>query len=130
MDEPHINLAQLHDRKGNHEEAVREFQAALRVNRHSRIALANLGAHHFNQGRIDAALRFYRRALSVDPDYALVHKNIGSIHQLKDQPRLAAEHFRRALALDPNQPEAEKLRLALAQVEGTLPSQKTQATLP
>lgn len=99
------------------EEAIEAFEAALRANPQSRIALANLGAQHFNEGRVDRAFVLYQRALAVDPDYALVHRQIASIHALRDEPRLAAHHLRRSLELDPEQADAGELRAQLARAE-------------
>ena len=117
QEEAHINLAQLLVRREDTAAGMAEFERALKANRHSRIALANLGATAFNEGRHDRALSLYRRALDVDPDYALVHKHIASVYALRDTPAKAAHHARRSLDLDPNQPDAEALQALLSQAE-------------
>ena len=54
--------------QGRTDEAIREYQAALRINPDYADAHYNLGVAYAQQGRTDEAMREYQAALRVNPD--------------------------------------------------------------
>ena len=61
------------------EEAIREFQAALRAKPDNAEAYIVLGMVYRKQGRTDEAIRAYQAALRINPDDAEAHLNLGVV---------------------------------------------------
>ena len=55
---------------GPHDEAIQEFQAALRINPSHAEAHLILGVAYMEQDRLDEAIQEFQAALKVNPDYA------------------------------------------------------------
>ena len=66
--EAHCNLGVIYGQQGRTDEAIREYQAALRINPDYDEAHYNLGVIYRQQGRIDEAIREYQAALRINPD--------------------------------------------------------------
>jgi protein O-GlcNAc transferase len=92
---------------GHLEEAMRCYDAALRL-------LPGLARAHLNRGNIllargdpEGALRAYAAAVDRDPVYAAAHFNIGNANIRLGRRDSALAAFRRAIALEPDFAEAE-----------------------
>jgi tetratricopeptide (TPR) repeat protein len=96
--------------RGNHAEAVRHIDLALRRHPDNIHALNNRGTALKELKRFDEALKSYDRALAVRPDFADAHSNRGNI--LKEHMRYeeALKSFDRALAARPDFAEAHSNR--------------------
>ena len=79
---PYLNLALLHNARGETEGAETFFKQAIEVND------SNLGAYNQyaiflrEQGRFEDAEHVYLEALEVWPDHAETHRNIGVLYDL------------------------------------------------
>ena len=58
------------------DDAIEQYQAALRLNPHVAVIHNNLGIVYQEQGRTDEAIAEYRQALELDPSYAMAHSNL------------------------------------------------------
>ena len=87
-------------------DAVRHFEAALKLKPGTAPAHFNYGTALAAAGRLEEAVTQYQRALVLRPGYAIAHNNLGTaLLQLgRPQPALAA--FREAARVDPNLAEA------------------------
>jgi tetratricopeptide (TPR) repeat protein len=108
-----VGLALMRD--GAVEEAVREFQEALRKDPSSTNARANLGQIRYEQGaallesrRYADAAALLRAAVDLLPDSAEAHNDLGVALASMGQVGEATEHFRRAVSLQPDFAEARK----------------------
>ena len=109
---------------GRTEDAVREFETALRLKPDLPEAHNNLGrAWAVMPGRLDDAIAQFQAALRLNPNLAQAHNNLGNAW-LAEPGKLAAAiaEFKAALRLQPDYAEAHyNLGNAWMQVPGRLP---------
>lgn len=91
---------------GKLEEAVKQYEEALRVNPGYPQAERNLGNALALQGKLEAAIPHYATALKSKPDYAEAEYNWGSALALEGKLNEAEGHFLAALRLSPDYAEA------------------------
>ena len=101
-------------KKGQTDEAIRQFQTTIRLNPRHAQAHYNLGIALLKKGQVDAAIRCYQEAIRLQPDYAEAHNNLGSALGSKGQMDEAIRQFQEAVRLKPDYAEAHNnLGLAL-----------------
>jgi tetratricopeptide (TPR) repeat protein len=87
-------------------DAVRHFEAVLKLKPGSAAAHFNYGTALAGAARLDEAVTQYQRALSLRPAYAIAHNNLGTALLQLGQPQRALAAFREAARIDPNLAEA------------------------
>jgi protein O-mannosyl-transferase len=102
----HDSLGIALDKKGQTDEAIRQYQAALRLKPGYADAHNNLGAALEKKGQSDEAIRQYQEALRLEPDDALAHNNLGAALDKKGQSDEAIRQLQAALHLKPDYAEA------------------------
>jgi tetratricopeptide (TPR) repeat protein len=100
------NLGLLAAREGHTEEAIRDFQEALKLSPDHMIALVNLGSAYRQQKRWDDARKTYARAIEVNSDDAEANYGLGMVFAQSDDTARAFDSLQRALQLRPVYPEA------------------------
>jgi Flp pilus assembly protein TadD len=115
--EAHYNLGAMLQGHGRLEEAIKEYEAALRLRPDDAVANNALGSALLADGQPRPAARILSDALESRPDYFDAHYNLGSaLAQLGDMQG-AAQQFRLALQKQPNDANAEaNLGSALAEL--------------
>jgi len=86
----------------NHSEALRCYQAALKLDPHNPHVLNNLGTLYDAEKRYGDAEHMYRRSLVVEPKSALVEKNLGTALLAQHKYKKGWEAYQAALAIDPH----------------------------
>jgi tetratricopeptide (TPR) repeat protein len=104
--EPHNDLGTVFYKKGSIDEAIEQWQIALKLNPDFAEAHNNLGAAFYVKGRVNEAIEQYQLALKVIPDYAEAHCNLGGAFHMKGRIDEAIEQYKIALKLYPNYVEA------------------------
>ena len=120
-DVAHYNLALLAMDRGQIDDAIRHYEAALvSVGEHetpSRLSAAllhnNLGIALSRKGSEQEAIAHYRKAIDLRDDFADAHTNLATALFAKGDTPEAIEHFRRAITLPPEDARSH-LRLAVA----------------
>jgi protein O-mannosyl-transferase len=110
------NLGELYLEKGLVPDAIRHFLLARRIEPQIPETYAKLGEIYLSQNKFKLADTYFKHAVELQPLMSAVFKNLGVLnfyHLNNTQQGLA--YFSRSLTLDPNQPEAEKIRVLLAQ---------------
>jgi len=102
----HNNLGLALEKKGQTDEAVRQYQEALRLTPGFAEAHNNLGIALQNQGQIDEAMTQFQEALRLEPDNAEIHNNLGAALNQKGQTDEAIGQFQKALRLAPDNSDA------------------------
>ena len=97
----HNNLGNDLLSQGQEQEALAEYQEALRINPTFIGAHINLGAVHLQQGQLDEATSEFREVLNLDPSSALAHDDLGLALLREDRTGDAIAEYREALRLDP-----------------------------
>jgi tetratricopeptide (TPR) repeat protein len=122
----HYNLAAMLQARGNTDEAIAEYQSALRIRPQDPTANNSLGTILLAGGHADRALPFFRSAVRVLPDYFDARYNLGNALASLDDFAGAAEQFEAAVRIRPDDADAHtNFGSALAEL-GHLPEAKIQ----
>jgi protein O-mannosyl-transferase len=120
-DVAHYNLALLAMDRGQIDDAIRHYEAALvsvgEPETPSRLSAAllhnNLGIALSRKGLEQEAIAHYRKAIELRNDFADAHTNLATALFAKGTTAEAIEHFRKATTLPPEDARSH-LRLAVA----------------
>ena len=97
-----LNLARTMFTRGQVDESVGHYRAAIRADPKLARAYNGLGLSLARLGRPKEARRQYGEALRLEPDYAKAHNNLGvTLIRLGDVAG-AVHHFAEAVRIDPN----------------------------
>ncbi len=97
--------------QGKNNEAIAEFESALRVNPRMVMAHIDLIALYGGLGEKDKAERHFRQAVELDPGWAEAYYNWGLL-LARAQSSEAVDAFRKAIAVNPHYADAH-IRLGL-----------------
>jgi tetratricopeptide (TPR) repeat protein len=92
--------------QGRIDEAIRQFQEAIRLRPDYVLAHYNLGVTFGKKGQIDDAIRQFQEAIRLRPDYDLPHGNLGAAFYQKGQIDDAIRQFQALVQLKPYDAEA------------------------
>jgi len=95
--EARVNLGALRWRQGQHYEARRQFEEALRRHGEEPFVLANLGLLAREEGDLERASRHFERAIEIDPEEPVALLGLAEI--LTDHPDAARRDPERAVEL-------------------------------
>jgi len=104
--ETHRNLGIVLTQAGRIEEAIGEFDVALRLEPDLADAHHNLALALLREGRVPEAIDQWEQALRIDPDYAEAHCNLGVALQQLGEIEEAIGHYEQALRAKPDYAEA------------------------
>ncbi len=112
----HNNLGLISAEREHFDEAIREYRAALAIDRRQAEPHYNLGLALASLGQLDEAAQEYRQALESKPNHAEAHNNLGNVLLIRGQTEEAIAEYRLALELNPENEEAHyNLAVVLAQ---------------
>jgi tetratricopeptide (TPR) repeat protein len=83
------------------DEAIRAYQAAIRIDRKYVMAHSNLGTVLADTGRLNEAIAAYQTAIDLNPEYVPAHFNLGNALAKQRRWDEAITAFRTAVRLDP-----------------------------
>ena len=97
---PYLNMALLHQARGDAEQAERYFQTTLEVNETNLDAYNQYAIFLRQQGRFDDAEAAYLAALDVWKDHPATHRNLGVLYDLyRGDREKALQHYHRYQSL-------------------------------
>jgi tetratricopeptide (TPR) repeat protein len=115
--EGHYNLAAMLQAKGQLDDAMREYGAALRLHPDDAVVNNALGAALLAAGKAGEAAAYLKAALKTRPDYFDAHYNLGNLLASQNDFEGASEQFSLALEAQPDDANAEaNLGSALAEL--------------
>jgi tetratricopeptide (TPR) repeat protein len=103
---PHYNLASALNARGRIDEAIGEYQTAIRI-QPAVVAYTSLGAAYQAKGLINEAIEQYRLALRLQPGDADAHTYLAIAYAESGALDNAIEHFRIAVQLQPDSANAQ-----------------------
>lgn len=92
----------LHQRKGEHQDAIRYFELAAQLAPKNAEVFNNYASSLKALGRFEASERHYRRAIELDPQLALAHHNFADLLLYLGRPAEATAQCRASLRLEPD----------------------------
>jgi tetratricopeptide (TPR) repeat protein len=105
---PHNNLGEVYYAQNRLDEAMREFQTALKLRPDYAVAHNNYGTVCAARGLLMKAEEQFRTAVTLAPAYADAHYNLAQAYLLMGQTEKAAREFQTALLLNPADAAARK----------------------
>ena len=98
----HNNLGTAYSAKGLMDQAIDQYQTALKIEPDHAEAHNNLGTVYFKKDLLNEAIEHLKAALKTNPDYADAHNNLGSIYLKQGLTDEAIVHLDTALKLKPS----------------------------
>ena len=119
--EAHYDVGTACLQVGRVQDAIEQFEQALRLKPDDAKAHNNLGNALLQSGNTGEATRHYQQALLIQPDYADAHNNLAGVLLNTGSVQEAIAHYEQALRLNPDLAEARyNLGLVLLQ-QGRVP---------
>jgi tetratricopeptide (TPR) repeat protein len=100
------NLGDILFQKGEVDEAIVQYQTALKIKPDYPNAHYNLGNALLTERRVDEAIGQYQTALKIKPNYAEAHDNLGNVLFQRGRVDEAISHYQTALKIKPNNAKA------------------------
>jgi protein O-mannosyl-transferase len=101
------NLGNALLQRGDVDQAIFQYQAALQIKPDDAVACYNLGNAMLQKGSADEAIAYYQKALEIKPDYAMAHYNLGNVLLQTGSADEAIAHYQKALEFNPGFVEAQ-----------------------
>src|SRR6266446_3003280 len=98
----HNNLGEVWSRNGRVDDAIHEYQAALKITPESPVARNNLGLALLKQGKVAEAIQEFRRVLSRDPQNIKGRFNLADALLRSGRATEAVAECEKALAIEPD----------------------------
>jgi tetratricopeptide (TPR) repeat protein len=98
---PYNNVGEAYDKLGKYDEAIVEFEGALKLNPNYFFGLNNLGNIYGKQRKLPEAIEYIKRALKQKPDYSPAHYNLARAFHLTGKRQEAAESYRESIKSNP-----------------------------
>jgi predicted O-linked N-acetylglucosamine transferase (SPINDLY family) len=93
--------------KGEYELAIRNYDAAIKINPRYSDAHYNLGNAYRAIGNVDEAILSFKAAISCSHAAYKSHFNLATIYQERGERELAIDHYKRSLQIKPDYAPAE-----------------------
>ncbi len=98
----HNNLANALRDQGNYEEAVKEYQQAIKLNPKSTTSYINLAnMYQYSLGKTDNAIAVYKDGIDHNADSVDLYVLLGNIYLSNDSKENAEKYFQKALEIQP-----------------------------
>lgn len=124
------NLGLCLEAMGKYDEAIEQYQHAIRLNREHNIHSAwpplNLGALMAKLNRLPEAEPLFREALQFDANFAQAHYQLGVLLQKEGRTTPAIDELRRAATLDPAYPQPHYALARIYRQAGNLEQAKQE----
>ena len=91
--------------KGDYDQAIRDYDGAIRLNPDFAFAYNNRGIAYYQNAAYDLAVRDYDEAIRLDPGYADAYHNRGLAQYHKGDYDQAIQDYDQAIAVDPDKAE-------------------------
>jgi len=101
--EDYFNSGISRNGKGQYDEAIRDFNEAIRLNPNVAVYYSNRGYSYLEKGQHDEAIRDCTEAIRLNPNRVEAYNNRGYIFHAKGQYDEAIRDYTEAIRLNPNE---------------------------
>jgi tetratricopeptide (TPR) repeat protein len=98
----HVELAEYFDSRGQVEEAIAEYEKALKIDPGFAYAINLLAYAHLNKRDFDKAIEFFQKSIALYPDEANPHDSMAEAYFFLGKYDQAVEKYRDALKIKPD----------------------------
>ncbi|MFB3909445.1 MAG: tetratricopeptide repeat protein [Candidatus Eisenbacteria bacterium] len=123
----HYQRGMAYNARGKAQEAVREFEAAVKANPNYVAVYNDLGATLASNGRVAESIPYFQQSVRLNPNNAAAHANLGAALELTGRLREAGAEYQETLRLRPGHPRAME---GLRRVQEALAKGASGATAP
>jgi superkiller protein 3 len=102
----HFNQGVIYQAKGQHTQAILEYEKAVQLNPYNVKAHYNLGILYKWKGDYGRAVRKYNDAIKLDPNFSKAYYNLGIILKAQGRREEALSKFKKAVQIDPRYSDA------------------------
>ena len=88
--------------QGKYDEAIKQYQEALRLDPENLDAILNMGNVYLIQGKIKKAISNYEHVVELSPDKIEAHLNLANAYSKKNDVKKVKKHYYEALRINPN----------------------------
>jgi tetratricopeptide (TPR) repeat protein len=99
-----IEKARIFMAEKKYEEAIRNFQEAVRINPKNAVTLNMMGIAYLNLSNYEQAKKYFERSSKVDKKYPSAVNNLGMVYYHQKNYKRAIREYQRAVQIDPQQP--------------------------
>ena len=100
----HINLANKLIKKGQLEQAIHHYKAALEIDENHPLAWHQQGIIYAQKGELEAAVNCYQKAIQILPKNDKIYTILAGIFKKQGKTKDAINAYQKAFQLNPNQP--------------------------
>jgi tetratricopeptide (TPR) repeat protein len=105
-EQAYYNLGNAYMSRGLTNQAIKQYQVALKINPYYLHAYNSLGKAFQSKELLDTAITYYEYVLKLKNDFPDGHINLGNAYQLKGLHDEAIREYKIALQFQPDSPEA------------------------
>jgi peptidoglycan/xylan/chitin deacetylase (PgdA/CDA1 family)/uncharacterized caspase-like protein len=109
----HLNKGDSLFRERRYDEALKEFQAAAKLDPNSAVAANNVGFAYSKLGDFDEAIRWTEKAKTIDPNRSIAYVNLADLYYQLNRIDDARLNYEKYLQLAPNSSYAPTARARL-----------------
>lgn len=102
LDSVKINPAYKQQANTYFDNAISDFNNAIRLNAKDKQAWSNRGLAYWRKGSLDSAVTNLTRATELDPGYAVAWSNLGSVYYSMQRGQEALNAYERAVEANPS----------------------------
>ncbi|MBD2542408.1 MULTISPECIES: serine protease [Planktothricoides] len=95
----YYNRGLAYSDQGKLDQAIADYNQAIRINPELALAYNNRGLAYSDQGKLDQAIADFNQAIRINPEYADAYRNRGFAYYNQGNNRQAQENFRKASEL-------------------------------
>lgn len=112
-----LKLGNVYAKSGRSEDALKEYEKALKVRPHNARVYYALGNVYQQRGELDEAENAYGKAIAISPQYLKAHESLAWIYEKKGEREKAIQSIQEAVKISPKNPDRQiKLGKALLNI--------------
>lgn len=114
----HHNLGLKYYREKKYDEAVKEFEQAVKLDPKNATIVNNLGFTLYRFEKYESSVVWLRKAIEVDPQRAVAYANLADAYMKLGKTAEARQHYEKYAEMAPNSPSIDYVRKKIEELKG------------